>query len=53
MHIFYVGCMFSLLLGIFLGVKLLGDMVAPMFNNLTAKLFSKAAVPFNTPTSNV
>ena len=53
MHTFYVRRMFSLLLGIFLGVKLLGDMVAPVFNNLTAKLFSKAAVPFYTPTSNV
>lgn len=50
---FYGRCMFSLLLGIFLGVKLLGDMVAPVVNNLTAKLSSKAAVPFYTPTSNV
>ena len=35
MHTFYVRCMFSFLLGIFPGVKLLGHMVAPMFNNLS------------------
>ena len=51
---FFCKLMFSILLGIFLGVEFLGHKVT--FGSTfweTARLFSKGTIPFHSPTSNV
>ena len=50
----FYGDMFSIFLGIYLGVELPNHMITSIFNFWgTDKLFSNAPAPFYTPTSNV